>query len=318
MTSGRITEEQVLSWADSLSNWGRWGDDDMLGTLNLITPEKRAQAAALVHQGTTISCAWTITYANSPDAVSPPRHFMLGAGDTEVPDDQIGRTNSADAFLISPHGFTITHLDAPSHTFWRSTPGQPRTMFNGVPANAVRVREGATAGSIELAGDGIVSRGVLLDIARLKGVEWLEPGTEIFPEDLEAAEAAQGVRVESGDVLFIRTGYPRFRDEQGPQPLPPAHPGPHALCVPWVRERDVALLGCDVANEVRPIEFPRTGGPFHGIGMAAMGLWLLDNCNHEQLASECGRLGRWEFMVTIAPLKLEHGTASPVNPIAIF
>ncbi len=306
-----------MSWFDSLSNWGRWGDDDRLGTLNLITTQKRAQAAALVREGTTVSCAWTITYANDADAVSPPRHFML-AGDSEVPDDQIGRSNALDAFLISPHGFTITHLDAPAHTFWRSREGEERTMFNGVPANSVRVRDGATEGSVELAGDGIVSRGVLLDIARLRGVAWLEPGTAISPDELEAAEAAQGVTVESGDVLFIRTGYPRLRDERGPQPFATGHPGPGARCVPWVRERDVALLGCDVANDVRPLQFPRTGGPFHGIGMAAMGLWLLDNCNQERLAVECERLERWEFMVTIAALKLQNSTGSPVNPIALF
>jgi len=314
----RPTEEEIFSWFKTLSNWGRWGKDDMRGTLNLITPQKRVQAASLVREGTIISCSWAITYDSTPDAVSPPRHYMVGVGEVDAPADQIGRTNAADVFLISPHGFTITHLDAPSHTFWRPEPGKPRTMFNGVPANSVRVRDGATEGSIELAGGGIVTRGVLLDIARLKGVKWLEPGTEIFPEDLEAAETAQKVRVESGDVLFIRTGYPKMRNELGPQPMPPVHPGPGALCVPWVHERGVAMLGCDVANDVRPIEFPRTGGPFHGIGMGTMGLWLMDNGNHEDLAKECERLNRWEFMVTIAPLKLQNGTASPVNPIAVF
>ncbi|HJM74429.1 MAG TPA: cyclase family protein [Dehalococcoidia bacterium] len=312
------SEAEVMSWFETLSNWGRWGDDDLMGTLNLITPEKRAQAAGLVSEGTQVSCAWTITYARDADAVSPPRHFMLSAGDVEVPDDQLGRTNALDAFLISPHGFTVTHLDAPSHTFWRSREGEQRTMFNGVPANRVRVRDGATEGSVELAGDGIVSRGVLLDIPRLRGADWLEPGTAIAPEELEAAEAAQGVRVEPGDVLFIRTGYPRLRDELGPQPFASGHPGPDARCVPWVRERDVALLGCDVANDVRPLEFPLIGGPFHGIGMGAIGLWLLDNCNHEALAEECARLERWEFLVTIAALKLQNGTGSPVNPIALF
>lgn len=314
----RPTEAEIFSWFDKLSNWGRWGPDDMLGTLNYITPQKRLQAATLVREGIIVSCAWTIGYDATPDAVSPPRHYMVGTGDAEVPEDQTGRTNAADVFLISPHGFTITHLDAPSHTFWRPAPGKPRTMFNNFPANRVRVREGALDGSIELAGGGIVTRGVLLDIARLKGVDWLEPGTEIFPEDLEAAEAAQRVRVESGDVLFIRTGYARMRNQLGPQPLPPVHPGPQAACVPWVHQREVALLGCDVANDVRPIEFPRTGGPFHGIGMGTMGLWLMDNGYHEDLAEVCGRVGRWEFMVVIAPLKLQNGTASPVNPIAIF
>lgn len=313
-----LTEQEVLGWFQSLSNWGRWGEDDLLGTLNLITPAKRAEAAGLVREGISVSSSWPIDYAAGRDNPMPTRHFMIAAGSEEVPDDLVGRTNAADAFVLSPHGFTITHLDAPSHTFWRSEPGGRRTMFNGVPADRVKVRAGATEGSVDLAADGIVSRGVLLDVARVRGVRWIEPGQPVGPEDLEEAERAAGVEVEAGDVLFVRTGYPAYLAEHGPTGFPPECPGPDARCVPWLRERDVALLGFDVANEVRPVQFPKTGGPLHGIGMAAMGLWLLDNCNHEELAAECARVNRWEFLASIATLKLSHATGSPVNPIAIL
>ena len=318
MARERATEPQIFAWFDTLSNWGRWGKEDQLGTLNLITTEKRVQAAGLVREGTSISCAWPITYESSPEAPSPPRHFMVASGDSEPPPDSIGRTASADVFLLNGHGITLTHVDAPAHTFWRPDLSKPRTMYNGFPANLVRTRDGATVGSIELAGSGIVTRGVLLDIARLQGVDWLEPGAEIFPEDLEAAEEREGVRVEPGDALFIRTGHPQRRERLGPEADPGVQAGPQGACLPWFHQRGVALLGCDVANEVRPLEFPRVGGPIHGIGMSAMGLWLMDSGYHEDLAVACARLNRWAFMLVIAPLKLQNGTASPVNPIAIL
>jgi kynurenine formamidase len=313
------TEAQVLGWYRSLSNWGRWGPDDELGTLNLVTPEKRRQAAGLVREGLPISCARTVTYEPTPDGPLPPQHFMLRSGEG-APTERVGRSNARDAFLIAPHGFTITHLDAPSHTFVRADPAAPWTMYNGKPRELVRTLEGATAGSIELVGEGIVSRGVLLDVARLRGVPWLEASDPVFPEDLEEAEASQGVRVEPGDVLFVRTGFPRKRAELGPRPSGEGACGFQAACLPWLRERDVALIGSDTANDVAPSQYPGLGinGAIHGVGMGAIGLWLLDNPDFEALGAACAQRGRWEFLAAIAPLKLEHGTGSPVNPLAML
>jgi len=313
------TEAQVLSWYTALSNWGRWGPDDELGTLNLITPGKRRQAAGLVREGVVVSCARTIAYDPTPDGPVAPQHFMLRSGEGEAT-ETLGRTNARDAFLIAPHGQTITHLDAPSHTFVRADASAPWTMYNGRPRDLVRTMDGATAGSIELVGEGIVSRGVLLDVARLRGVSWLETGDPVFPEDLDAAEAAQGVRVEPGDILFVRTGFPKHRAEQGPRPPAEGVASLQAACLPWLRERDVALLGSDTSNDVSPTEYPSLGinGAIHGVGMGAIGLWLLDNPTFESLAAACAERGRWEFLATIAPLKLEHGTGSPVNPLAML
>ena len=313
------SEAEVLDWYTSLSNWGRWGPDDELGTLNLITPEKRAKAARLVREGVSISCARTLSFEAIPDNPVPPQHFMLRSGEGEA-SERVGRSNARDAFLIAPHGHTITHLDAPSHTFVRVTPDAPWTMFNGKRRELVKTVEGATAGSVELVGEGIVSRGVLLDIARVRGVDWLDASAPVFPEDLEAAEAAQGVRVEPGDILFVRTGYPRRLAEGGPRKPGEGMTGFQAACLPWLRERDVALIGTDTANDVAPSQYPGLGtnGAVHGVAMGGIGLWLLDNPTFEDLAVACAARGRWEFLAIVAPLKLERGTGSPVNPLALL
>jgi kynurenine formamidase len=302
------SEQQIREWIETLSNWGRWGPNDELGTLNFVTPEKRRRAAALVREGITVSCARQIKYDLEPDVIRPVYHFMSSSGDRSDPMD---RSGSGDFFLIAPHGWSITHVDALSHLFWR---GQ---MYNGKPASLVTTEAGATAHSIEALKDGVMTRGVLLDVPRVLGRPWLEHGEGIFPEDLAAAERAEGVRVESGDVLLIRTGFVRWRYEKGPGP-PGSFPGPQAACLPWLHERQVAMLGCDVANDALPSGYPGMALPIHTVGIPAMGLWLLDNCDHEALAATCERLNRWEFQLVIGPLRFMNGTGSPVNPIAIF
>ena len=311
------TEHEILGWYASLSNWGRWGADDERGTLNLITPAKRLQAANLAREGLVISCARTIGYDVAADNQSPARHFMLQSGEGE-PAQSIGRSGASDAFLLAPHGVSMTHLDAPSHSHVRADPSQPWTIFNGKSSRLVTTAQGATVGSIELAGGGVVSRGVLLDIPRLRGVAWLEATDPVFPEDLDAAEAAQGVRVEAGDLLFVRTGFPRRRAELGPRPPAEGICALQAACLPWLRERDVALVGADTGNDVMPAQYPSIGLPIHGVGMGAIGLWILDNPDYEELAEACARLERWEFQAVIAPLKLANATGSPVNPLAML
>lgn len=311
------TEQEILGWFQTLSNWGRWGPDDERGTLNLITPAKRLQAASLVREGIVVSCARTINYEPAPDNLLPARHFMLSSGES-APAVDVGRTGATDAFLLQPHGVSMTHLDAPAHSIVRGDPSQPWTLYNGKPAHLVTTTGGAMVGSIELAGGGILSRGVLLDIPRVKGVPWLDASDPIFSEDLEAAEVIEGVRVEAGDILFARTGFPGRRAELGPRPVSDGVCALQAACLPWLRERDVAVLGADTGNDVMPAQYPAIGLPIHGVGMGAMGLWILDNPDYEELARVCERLGRWEFGVIIAPLKLANATGSPVNPLAMF
>ena len=311
-----LTESDVIKMISSLSNWGRWGKDDELGTINLITPEKRKRAAALVRDGVPVSCARPIaTNAVSADTTFQPLRFMVDSGegrDHDSPARLLERRGASEFIGMVFHGYTITHVDTPAHYFWQGK------IYNGRSANLITSREGAQVESVDLLCDGVVSRGVLLDVAALKG-RWLGSGEEVLPEDLEAAERAQQVRVEAGDILLIRTGYYARRLADGPRhPLKDGSPAAHVACMPWLRERDVAMLGTDTHNDVSPATHPGLGNVVHIVGLVGMGLWLIDNANLEDLAQACVARRRWEFMLTIAPLRLQGVTGSPVNPIALF
>ena len=309
------SEAQVLEWMTSLSNWGRWGEDDQLGCLNLITPAKRKQAASLVLDGVAVSCAREISTEIAPDVSYQVQRYMADSGegrDTDPPERQATRRGAAEFVGMVFHGNTITHIDALSHYSWQ---GQ---MYNGVPASLVTSREGAQSHSIESASDGIVTRGVLLDIARVHEVDWLAPDVPVMPEDLEAAEKLEGVRVEEGDILFVRTGQLRKRQVLGPVPLTEPMTACQVACAPWLKERGVAMLGTDTSNDVRPHPYASLASPMHIMCLVSLGLWLIDNANLEGLAEACRQRDRYEFMLAMGPLRLRNVTGSPVNPIAVF
>jgi kynurenine formamidase len=293
---------------DRCSNWGRWGPDDERGTLNLITPEARVRAASLVREGVTVSCAHPINTVGDSENSSPAMHFMVRAGDVA---DGRSITSIADHLAISPHGVAHSHLDALCHFFWQGT------IYNGRPISSV-TSTGARASAITIGQDGITSRGVLLDIPRTYGKPWLEPDQAITVADLEAAERASDVTVSSGDVLLVRTGRQARRNSVGPWDSRTALAGLHHEAAPWLKERGVALLGSDGVSDVRAHPFSETTHPMHVLTLVAMGMQLLDNQNLDDLAAACAERSRWEFMLVVAPLKLMGGTASMVNPIAIF
>jgi kynurenine formamidase len=314
------TEDEVLQYFDSLSNWGRWGSDDELGTLNLVSPVKRIAAAELVRVGITVSCAWDV---GGPTAISQQGavHRMMlatgqGIGDADrvVQPGREGRSSGAGEYLgIVYHGYTVTHVDGLCHVFWDGR------MYNGKPAELVTASFGATHHGITALQDGVQTRGVLLDVAAVRDVPWLEPGEAVFPSDLEEAEQRAGVRVDEGDVLLLRTGYGRKRHEQGPDDVATlGRAGWHASCLPWLHERGVAMIACDTAQDAQPSGYVALRDPIHAVGIVAMGLWLIDNCDLETLAETCTRLGRWEFLFTLAPLRWVGATGSPANPIATF
>jgi kynurenine formamidase len=309
------SEEQVIEWLTSLRNWGRWGEDDQYGCLNLITPAKRKQAAALIHDGTTVSCARPITTELTPDVTHQVQRYMVDSGegrDTDSPERRRVRRGAAEFIGMVFHGQTITHIDALSHYSWHGT------MYNGVPASRVTSREGAQSHSIEVAADGIVTRGVLLDIPQVRGVPWLPPDEPVLPEDLEAAERQAGVRVEAGDILLVRTGNYRKILEQGPVPSTSPMTACQVACTPWFKARDIAMLGTDTSNDVRPSAYPNIATPLHTVSLVALGLWLIDNANLEQLAQACQQRQRYTFMLCLGPLRLRWVTGSLVNPIALF
>jgi kynurenine formamidase len=191
-------------------------------------------------------------------------------------------------------------------------------MYNGFPASMITADRGATVGSIDQVKNGVVTRGVLLDITRVRGVDWLEGGDAVFPDDLEAAEEAQGVHVESGDALLLRLGWFKRRSQLGPVPPSVGRPGLHAATLPWLRQRGVSLIAADASQDVAPSGYSRIPLPVHSVGIVAMGLWLIDAANCEELAAVCQRLDRWDFMFMMAPLRLNNTTGSPVNPLAVF
>jgi kynurenine formamidase len=305
----------VLGYFDKLSNWGRWGDDDELGTLNLITDEVRLAAARAVRHGRSVSCAWEVAApqemerattscpcaADMPGAENMPERFHA--------DRRWGFSNERLGLLF--HGNTITHLDSPCHLFWDGH------MYNGRSHSLVDAEKGSAWAAVTAAADGIVTRGVLLDVAAVRDVPWLEPGQGVFPEDLEAAERRQGVRVRSGDGVLLRTGQGLSRHEAGPH-SGVEQAGWHASCLPWLHERGVALIGADTPQDVQPSGFDDVLMPIHAVSLVAMGLWLVDNCDLEACAATATELGQWDFQLAVAPVRLAGTSGSPVNPIATF
>jgi kynurenine formamidase len=290
----------------SLKNWDRWGAGDQCGTLNFITPERRLAAAACVRQGVTVSLAHDLGTTPSADNPSPVHHHMLAAGDARDSNGIEGYEAARDYFGLDVHGLSTTHVDALSHMF---VAGE---MFGGRPASEVR-SDGARANTVMTMADGVVGRGVLLDIPRALDCDYLAAGELITPADLEAAESTQGAQVGSGDILLVRWGRERRRAVE------PGFSGLHAYCLPWLHSREVALLGSDGISD--PMPFAGTPGwpfPVHQIGITAMGLHLIDNMALDRLAELCAQQGRWEFLFTMAPLRLERATGCPVNPVAVL
>jgi kynurenine formamidase len=306
----RLSPDQLRKVFDSISNWGRWGKDDERGALNFITNRKRAEAARLAQSGEVVSMALPLATTPAPDNETPVTHLMIQA---DAPADGVG--GCADYFAISHHGFMTTHLDALCHVFYRGR------MYNGFAASEVGFH-GARKCAIDIARHGIVSRGVLLDMAKLRRVEWLEPGERIFTEDLDRAEADHQLRVGEGDVLLVRVGRARRRKVKGG--WEPAKDGIFPMagldpsCLPWLHERRIALLGSDGVSDVFPSGYDDVLFPLHVGAIAMMGIHLLDNADLDELAATCERLGRYEFQFVMLPLVLPRGTASPVNPVAIF
>jgi kynurenine formamidase len=299
------TREDIDEIFERVKNWGRWGKGDERGALNFITPAVRQRAASTVQDGIAVSCALPLDTEGRDDNRLPVLHVMLSAGD--VPN----AVSCTDYVAIAPHGLSHTHLDALCHFFWKGR------MYNGFPMRAVH-STGATRCAITAGEQGIVSRGVLLDIPALRGLDWLEPGEPIYPDDLEAAEERQDVRVEEGDILLVRTGRHRRRERahrSGPQGM---LAGLHAACLPWLHERRIAVLGSDGISDVRPSGIEGLPQPIHNVAIPGIGLHLLDNAQLDDLADACAERRRWTVHLTLAPLRLRRGTASPVNPIALL
>jgi len=301
-----VTAAMVDKWMTELSNWGRWGKDDQMGAINLITPAKRKQAASLVKDGVSVSLARNTDPNKAEDNDSPFTHTMTSTGKNPL----IGFF-SMDLVSVSYHGYAHTHMDSLCHMFYKGK------MYNGFSQQEV-TEKGAAKLAITNFKNGILTRGILMDIPRLKGVPYLQPGTAIYPEDLDAWEKKAGIKVGSGDVVFIRTGRWALRDAKGPWNISSNSAGLNAACARWLKSRDAAVLGSDAASDVMPSGVPGVLQPIHQLVIIAMGMPIFDNCDLEPLAAEASKRQRWEFQISAAPLAVSGGTGSPFNPIATF
>jgi len=297
---------------ESTKNWGRWGEDDR-GTLALITPERRAAAAALVTTGHAVSLAHDLDLEATLETPQPAQHRMLACGHDRVVPGLPGYEASRDAIGTEVHGMGITHVDALCHMFVR---GQ---MFNGLSADLV-TEDGAERNSVMALAGGLVGRGVLLDVPALKGEPYVDPARPITADDLDAAVARQGSAVGPGDLLIVSTGRDARRAAHDGRLSPfESLAGMHPSCLPWLRQRDVAVLAGDGISDPMPAG-PIADWPFpiHQVAIAGMGMTLVDNLRLDDLIEACAAHQRWEFLLSVAPLRIPGGTGSPVNPIAIF
>ena len=301
-----MTSADIERLVKELSNWGRWGDDDQLGTLNLITPEKRQQAATLVKRGISVSLARNVETIEAADNPKPFSHQMLAFGK--------GSTGqwAMDNYSVSYHGLAHTHMDSLCHLFHNGK------MYNGFSRDEV-LETGTKKLGIQNIKGGIFTRGILIDIPRLRGARFLDPGSPILPAELTAWEERAGVKVRSGDVVFIRTGRWARRDLVGPWDAgKDGLAGLHASCAPWLKERDIAMLGSDAAADVIPSGIPGVSHPIHVLTLHAMGIHIFDNCDLEEIGRVAEEFGQWEFLLTASPLAVPGGTGSPLNPIATY
>jgi kynurenine formamidase len=304
-----VTAQEFGALVDELSNWNRWGPEDQRGALHFLTAERIAAAAALVREGVTVSLSLPLNTALAIHNPVPADHYMTapvvrdgGEEPVQFIKDYVG---------ADYHNDGHTHIDALCHVAYEGR------LYND-RSDAAVTGEGAEVNSIEVLKDGLVGRGVLLDIPGVRGVPWLEPGEHVFAEDLESAERKQSVSVGEGDILLVRTGHCRRLAEVGPWNTPESKAGLHPTALRFVASRAVAALGSDGNSDTAPSTTEGVDFPIHALAIAAMGVHLLDYLQFEDLTVACERAGRWEFLFVAAPLLILGGTGSLINPLAVM
>ena len=288
-----------------ISNWGRWGKEDELGTLNLITPAVRKAAANLVQEGVTVSMSLDLNKVADPLNANPFNHELARA-------EFSGHQVAGDKYSVEYHGFAHSHMDGLPHFAHKGF------FYNGVPYESAKT-DGAEKLGIHNAGvNGVFSRGVLIDMPRFLGVDFMEPGAAITVADLEAWEKKTGVTVGSGDVLLIRTGRWAKVAKEGQWDFLAKAAGSHASIAAWLKQRDVAVIGCDGVSDVMPSGVEGLVNPLHELVLVGLGMPILDNLDLEAVATAAAQRNRQTFLFVGAPLRVPGGTGSPLNPLAVF
>jgi len=313
-----IDAKTVREWGQRYSNWGRWGADDERGTLNFITPDRILAACALPRSGLVVSCALPFD-ANGPQSGvggrHNPIHTMLADGGDAISGAQDflpGGFNYADDAIQMPLQCG-TQWDALSHVFYDGK------MYNGRDVSLVTSR-GAKANAIDKIADGVVGRGVLLDVPRFTKQDWLENGTRILPEHLDDCAESFGVSIERGDILLIRTGMMTrcLKEKSWEGYCGGPAPGLSVHCARWLYEREVAAVATDTWGvEVIPNETKDCFQPLHMISLRNTGLLLGEIFHLDALAQACAEDGRYAFLFTAPPLPITGAVGSPINPLAI-
>jgi kynurenine formamidase len=308
-TQQGLTRDEFATLFRRLKSTADWDTADRRGALNHITSAHLIAAAMEVRLGRSVSLARPIETEPAADDPEPARHDMTGAdGDHHL---ARGLDFAMDRFTMNVHGNATSHIDALCHVIFDSK------LYDDVPVGVI-TPTGATSLSIEVIRDGIVGRGVLLDIPRLRGLPWLEPGDSVTIEDLRAAEEAQDLHVGEGDLLFVRVGHSARRKELGAWDVAHARAGLHPSALEFVAERRIAALGSDGNSDTAPSTVEGVDFPVHVLAVNALGIHLLDYLQFEDLAALCEEQDRWTFLGVIAPLRLPAATGSPINPIAIL
>jgi kynurenine formamidase len=304
-----LSAEEFRQLFEDVSNWGRWGEQDERGALNALTPDRVAAAARLVRSGERVTLSHRLNTRPGIDNPEPADHHMTMVADVDVGSGTL--RFAKDYIGLDYHNPPHSHIDALCHV------ALDGALYNGKPTGSL-TPEGATADAIDVLKDGLIGRGVLLDVPRLREVRWLEPGEHVFPDELERCERKQEVTVAKGDILLVRTGHARRYSELGPWDTDRAKAGLHPTCARFLAARDIAALGSDGNSDTAPSTTEGIDFPIHALTLNAMGVHLLDYLQFEDLAGACERAKRWEFLFAAAPLRIVGGTGSPLNPIAIL
>ncbi len=298
----RVEFDQLMQ---EISNWGRWGADDQLGTLNLITPAKRRAAASLVKDGVTVSMALDLNKQPDELNTNPFEHQVAIV-------EFGGHIGVVDTYSVNYHGFAHSHIDGLQHFTHKGE------LYNGMSLESVRPEGTQRLGIQNVGINGVFTRGVLVDMPRFLGIDFLPAGTAITADDLEAWEKESGVTITSGDVLLIRTGRWTQVAREGQWNFLEKAAGAHASLAAWLKSRDVAVIGCDGVSDVMPSGVEGLVNPLHELVIVGLGMPILDNLDLEAVAEAAAERGRSTFLFVGAPLRVPGGTGSPLNPLAVF
>ncbi len=303
----QVTEADLFRWVTEFSNWGKWGPDDGKGQANYITPAKRVQAAGLVKLGITVSMGHNVLLSTDPGATGSVMVRTMTL---------IGPTNTQDqyAYTGSYHGNNHSHWDALCHYYGLPLGG--KFYNNNDVLQLTDPVKGCLKADIMAHKDGVLTRGILFDATAYMGVDFLPQSTAIYWEDLEAMERREGVKVQSGDAIFLYTG--RWKRQAAGLGTNNAA-GYHASVIQFLRDRQVSFIGSEMAQDVQPGGFPNFQSlPVHTLAIGVLGVGIFDALDLDELAATARRLHRYEFMFTASPLRVTGGTGGPINPIATF